>query len=66
VDDDDELSSDQRASLRGVIAQEKLTVDWYTHLIDITAPGVVERRLRALRAYHRNQIKRRKAELKDA
>ena len=61
---DDELSSDQSASLRGIIAQERVTVRWYSHLIEITQPGAVERRLKALRAYHRSQIKRRLEELK--
>jgi len=61
---DDELSSDQSASLRGIIAQERVTVAWYTHLIAITEPGALERRLRALRAFHRKEIKRRQEELK--
>jgi hypothetical protein len=62
--DDDELSSDQSASLRAVIAQERVTVAWYKHLIGITPNGPVERRLRALCAYHQAQIKRRQKELK--
>jgi hypothetical protein len=61
---DDELSSDQAASLRGIIAQERVTVAWYTHLIEITAPGAFERRLRALKKYHQKQIKRRQEELR--
>lgn len=61
---DDELSSDQAASLRGVIAQERRTVAWYKHLIDMTEPGALRVRLVGLRDYHRAQIKRRREELK--
>jgi hypothetical protein len=64
MDDEDELSSNQSASLRAIIAQERVTVRWYTHLLTLEAPGPVERRLRALRAYHKAQIKRRREELK--
>jgi hypothetical protein len=61
---DEELSSDQAASLRAVIVQEQATVAWYKHLIAITEPGALRVRLVALRKYHRAQIKRRKEELK--
>ena len=61
---DDELSSDHAASLRAVIVQERATVAWYKHLLDVTPPGAVAARLLALRAYHKRQIKRRLEELK--
>jgi hypothetical protein len=61
---DDELSTDQAASLRAIIVQERATVAWYTHLLTVTEPGAIETRLKALRKYHQAQIKRRTAELK--
>ena len=61
---DDELSSDQSASLRGIIAQEQRTVAWYKHLIEVTEPGAMRVRLIGLRAYHQKQIKKRREELR--
>jgi hypothetical protein len=60
----DELSSDQAASLRGVIAHEKHMVAWYKHLLGITEPGALATRLASLMAYHKAQVKRRQKELK--
>jgi hypothetical protein len=61
---DNDLSTDQAASIRAVIAQEQATVAWYKHLIAITEPGALKVRLVGLRAYHVKQIKRRREELK--
>ncbi len=61
---DDEMSSDQAASIRAVIAQEQTTVAWYKHLIEVTDAGPLKVRLVALRAYHKKKIKDWREELK--
>jgi hypothetical protein len=56
-------SSDQAASIRAVIAQERASVAFYAAALkEETRPPFVAR-LKALRAYHKAQIKRWKGEL---
>lgn len=56
-------SSDQRALINAVIAQERVTVAFYkARLVEETRPAFAAR-IRGLMAYHRRQIKRWKGEL---
>ncbi len=57
-------SSDQVASIRSVILQEKATVAFYAIQLKTETDKAVRARLRGLQAYHRAQIKRWKEELK--
>ena len=59
-----DISTDQRASIQGVIAQERASERFYDAALkeETRAPAIV--RLKGLRAYHKAQIKRWKGELK--
>lgn len=56
-------SSDQAASIRGVIAQERATAAFYTAQLKVETRPPFVARLKGLRAYHKAQIKRWKAAL---
>ena len=59
-----DMSTDQAASIRAVIVQERASVALYTaQLKEETRPAFIVR-LKGLRAYHKAQIKRWKEELK--
>jgi hypothetical protein len=60
------ISTDERASLLGVIEQEKRSVAYYAEKLQAeTRPEWVVR-WRGLKAYHAAQIKRRRKELRHA
>lgn len=57
-------SSDQRASINAVIAQEKATVAFYAAALKEETRAAFRTRLKGLCAYHCRQIKRWREELK--
>lgn len=57
-------SSDKAASINAVIAQERATVAFYAAKLKEETRRAYRARLRALRDYHKAQIKRWREELK--